>query len=382
MAEHDDREQRTEEATPRRREEARERGQVALSTELVAALGLLSGLGFLALGGAELAQTLGGQIQSACTRLGELGCGELTPEGAAGVLWAGVQTALGALALVVLPTVFVTCLTGFAQVGFRLAPKALEMDPAKLDPMRGLQKVLSARAFARTGLSIAKVALIFSAAAWVAWSHVDEIAGLGGDDLGPLLLAVGTVVLRTTAAALAAILFLAILDAVFQRIQHERDLRMTRAEVREEQRLTDGDPHVRARIRALQRELAMRRMMADVPKATVVVTNPTHYAVALRYDREGREGREERPGARSAPLVVAKGVDHLAERIKEIAAQHGVVRHEDVRLARTLYAKVKVGQEIPEELYGAVAAVLATVYRLESERAPQLETAGVAGGDA
>jgi len=332
----------------------------------------VSGLGFLGLGGAKLAQTLGGEIQSACTRLGELGCGELTAEGAAGVLWAGVQTALGALALVVLPTVLVTGLTGFAQVGFRVAPKALEMDPAKLDPMRGLQKVLSVRAFARTGLSIAKVALIFSAAAWVAWSHVDEIAALGGDDLGPLLLAVGTVVLRTTAAALAAILFLAILDAVFQRIQHERDLRMTRAEVREEQRLTDGDPHVRARIRAVQRELAMRRMMADVPKATVVVTNPTHYAVALRYERE------ERAGARSAPLVVAKGVDHLAERIKEIAAQHGVVRHEDVRLARTLYAKVKVGQEIPEELYGAVAAVLATVYRLDAERAPL----AVAGGDA
>ena len=372
MAEYDDREQRTEEATPRRREEARERGQVALSTELVAALGLVSGLGFLALGGADLARTLGGEIESACARLGDFGRGELTPEGAAAVLWSGLQTAAGALALVVLPTVALTVLAGFAQVGFRLAPKALEMDPAKLDPLRGLGKVLSARAFARTGFSIAKVALIFSAAAWVAWSHVGAIAAAGDYDLGPLLLAVGTVVLRTTAAALGAILFLALLDAVFQRIQHERDLRMTRAEVQEEHRLTEGDPHVRARIRALQRELAMRRMMADVPKASVVVTNPTHYAVALRYDREPRAG------ARAAPVVVAKGVDHLAEKIKEIAAQHGVVRHEDVRLARTLHAKVRIGQEIPEELYGAVAAVLATVYRLEAARA----SLAVAGGDA
>src|SRR6185503_1902075 len=157
------------------------------------------------------------------------------------------------------------------------------------------------------------------------------------------------VALRTTVAALAVILLLAVLDALFQRRQYEGDLRMTRAEVKEEHRLTEGDPHVRARIRSVQRELAMRRMMEDVPKATVVVTNPTHFAVALRYERED--------GARHAPLVVAKGVDHLAERIKEVARAHGVACHEDVPLARALHARVRIGQEIPEELYAAVAAV-------------------------
>src|SRR5262249_53520444 len=160
------------------------------------------------------------------------------------------------------------------------------------------------------------------------------------------------------AAAMGVILALALLDTLFQRLQHERDLRMTRAEVKEEHRLTEGDPHVRARIRAVQRELATRRMMADVPKATVVVTNPTHYAVALRSERQLAAGRA------GAPVVVAKGVDHLAQRIRSVALESGVPCHEDVPLARTLYARVKLGQEVPAELYAAVAAVLATVYRL------------------
>jgi len=189
---------------------------------------------------------------------------------------------------------------------------------------------------------------------------VDQIARVGTNELGPLLAALGVVALRTTVAALTVILALAALDALFQHRQHERDLRMTRAEVKEEQRLTEGDPHVRARIRAVQREFAMRRMMADVPKATVVVTNPTHYAVAVRYEREG--------GASGAPMVVAKGVDHLAEKIKEVARASGVACHEDVALARALHARVAIGQEIPEELYAAVAAVLATVYRLQEAR--------------
>jgi flagellar biosynthetic protein FlhB len=164
--------------------------------------------------------------------------------------------------------------------------------------------------------------------------------------------------LRTAVAALSVILVLAALDALFQRLQHERDLRMTRAEVKEEHRLSEGDPHVRARIRAVQRELAMRRMMSDVPRATVVITNPTHYAVALRYDKE-RGG---------APVVVAKGADHLAQRIKELARAAGVRCHEDVALARGLYSRSTVGQEIPAELYAAVAAVLATIYRMQEAR--------------
>lgn len=363
MAEHADREQRTEQATPRRREEARERGQVALSSELVAALGLAGGVGALSMGGARFAHAVAGELERGLGLLSIAGTSELGVRESVVLLRALAVGIAGPLCAVVLPVVALSALAGYAQVGFRVAPKALEADPSKLDPLRGLQKILSARGAARTALALLKIVLISAAAGTVAWLHVDEIAHMGTSELGPLLPALGVILLRTAAAALAVILMLAVLDALFQRLQHERDLRMTRAEVREEHRLTDGDPHVRARIRALQRELATRRMMAEVPKATVVVTNPTHYAVALRYEREA----EGEPAG--APRVVAKGVDSLAERIKDLALASGVACHEDVPLARALYSRVRVGQEIPAELYQAVAAVLATVYRMREARA-------------
>lgn len=356
MADYSDKEQRTEDATPRRREEARERGQVALSSEFVSAVGLVAGAGILGVGGAQLARAVAVGLERGLGVLPVVGTGDLNVPEAAALLEKSITGVLGALCLVVVPTVLVCALTGFLQVGFRLAPKALEADPSKLNPFKGMQRLFSLRGLVRTALSMAKIASITAAAAIVAWMHVDDIAHVGTSELGPLLAAVGVVVLRTAVAALSVILALGALDALFQRLQNERDLRMTPAEVKEEHRLTEGDPQVRARIRAVQREFAMRRMMSDVPKATVVVTNPTHYAVAVRY---------ERAGARSAPVVVAKGVDHLAQKIKDVARTHGVTCHEDVPLARALYARVRVGQEIPEELYAAVAAVLATVYRLE-----------------
>jgi flagellar biosynthetic protein FlhB len=361
MAEYSDREQRTEEATPRRRDEARQRGQVPLSSELVSAVGLATGVVVLGLGGPDLVRSVARELERGLGALATTGRRALDVPESAALLEDSVGPVLGVLATIVLPIVLACALAGYVQVGFRFAPKVLEVDPSKLDPVRGLQRLFSLRALVRTGSSLLKVLLVTAAAATVVWKHVPEIARVGTSELGPLMLALGVVALRTTAAALAVILALAALDALFQRRQHERDLRMTRAEVKEEHRLTEGDPHVRARIRAMQRELAMRRMMADVPKATVVVTNPTHYAVALRYEREGTTS--------AAPVVIAKGVDHLAHRIRELARASGVACHEDVALARALYARVRIGQQIPEELYGAVAAVLATVYRLQEARA-------------
>lgn len=356
MAEQDQ-EQRTEEATPRRREEARERGQVALSTELVAATGLAAGAGVLAVAGAQLVQSIGGEITRAASSLATLGTQELSVRQSAQILDASLGDITRSLALVVVPTLLIGALTSYAQVGFQITPKAIEADPNKLDPIRGAERLFSVRGLVRTSMAAAKIVLIVGAACAVAWAHVDVIAHVGTNELGPMLATIGVVVMRTISAALGAILLLAVLDVIFQRYQLARDLRMTRQEIKEEHRLTEGDPHVKARIRAVQREFAQRRMLADVPKATVVVTNPTHFAVALRYERGAQAGR------RSAPVVVAKGVDHLAQRIKELARAAGVRCHEDVPLARTLYARVKVGQEIPEELYAAVAAVLATVYR-------------------
>jgi flagellar biosynthetic protein FlhB len=154
-------------------------------------------------------------------------------------------------------------------------------------------------------------------------------------------------------------------DFVYQRWQHENELKMTKHEIKDELKRAEGDPHVKARVRQIQRELARRRMMSEVPKATVVITNPTHYAVALRYDRDASPARGTNVSARRAPYVVAKGADLVAERIKQVAREADVTCYEDVALARALHAGVEIGQEIPEELYQAVASVLAYVYRVQ-----------------
>jgi flagellar biosynthetic protein FlhB len=357
MAETEDRDQRTEEATPRRREDARSKGQVALSSELVAALGLAGGVTLLATGGAALARATADGLARGLSALPALGTSELDARTSAALIRGSLDGVLGVLAAVALPTVLVAGLAGYAQVGFRFTPQAVEADPSKLDPLRGLQRVFSARSVVRAAFAALKIVLIASSAAVVAWLHVDDVARAGTNEVGPLLAALGTVALRATAAALLVIVVLALVDMLFQRFQLERDLRMSKREVKEEHRLTEGDPHVRARIRRLQRELAGRRQMADVPKATVVVTNPTHYSVALRYEREGARGR-------GAPRVVAKGVDRVALRIREIAAEAGVMCFEDVALARALHARCEIGDEIPLELYQAVAEVLAYVYRI------------------
>jgi flagellar biosynthetic protein FlhB len=207
---------------------------------------------------------------------------------------------------------------------------------------------------------------IVTALVVAAWSRRAQIAALTSLEIGPALAGIGTITMHCVAGALVAILALAVIDFVYQRRQLTSDLRMTRHELREELRNTEGDPHIKARIRRVQREVARRRMMAEVPRATVVVTNPTHYAVAITYDRAATADE------RRAPRVVAKGVDLIAERIKQIAREAGVVVYEEAPLARALYAQVEIGDEVPVELYQAVASVLAYVYGIQGKRTPVL----------
>ncbi len=354
----EDREQRTEQATPRRRLEARERGQVPISLELTTALLLCAWAAALSSGGGRLARALGAELVGSFARLAELGHDELTVRSAARLMFEAGSTAARPLMLLLLPIWIFGALAAYVQIGFQVTPKAVAADLARLDPFKGLGRLFSARTTVRTLLALGKLLLIAGAMAAAAWSQVEEIASLSGADLGPLLAGLGHVALRCAAGGLLAVVLLAVADAAFQRWQHERDLRMSRQEVREELKTREGDPHVRARIRRLQRELAGRRQMADVPKATVVVTNPTHFAVALRYERAGARGR-------GAPRVVAKGVERVAQRIREIALEAGVVCYEDVALARALHARCEIGDEIPLELYQAVAEVLAYVYRVQ-----------------
>lgn len=359
----EEKDEQTEAATPRRRSEAREKGQVPMSQELVAALLLCGWAASFTFAGGGLARALGGQLQQSFEGLRQVGTGELSIPAAAELLGQVGFDASGALFVLLAPLFLFGVLAAYGQIGFQITPKALEADLARLNPIKGMGRLFSARSAVRTGLALGKLTLIFVAMAAAAWTQIEEIVSLSGSDIGPVLAGVGSIALRAVAGALIAILALALCDMAFQRWQHERDLRMSKQQVREEVKSLEGDPHIRARIRRVQRELASRRQMADVPDATVVVTNPTHYAVALRY-----ESPEE--GAPGAPKVVAKGVDHVAQRIKELARESHVLCYEDVPLARALHARCEVGDEIPVDLYQAVAEVLAYVFRLQNEMEP------------
>jgi flagellar biosynthetic protein FlhB len=251
--------------------------------------------------------------------------------------------------------------TAYGQAGFQIAPRAIAVDLAKIDPFKGLGRMFSARSLVRVGLSSAKLLFIVGAMAWTAMRDVPRLGALAGSELRPALAALGTVVGKCAAAALVAILVLALADLFYQRFQHRAELRMSRKEVQEELKETEGDPHIRSRIRAVQREMARRRMWRTSWR-NVVVTNPTHYAVALRYDRD----EAARTGA--APRVVAKGVDHIALTIQRVAREALVPCLENPPLARALHAQTEIGDEIPADLFQAVAGVLAYVYRLRGEQ--------------
>jgi flagellar biosynthetic protein FlhB len=342
--------ERTERATPRRRQEARDKGEVPKSTEVTTAFLLLTAGGLLWGLGPVLANRFAALLGEGTMRMA------VPARSAAAAADLVRDTTMQAL-LTVAPllgglTVAALALAA-AQARGVLSTKPLQPDWARLSPQKNLRKMIGIRAIAEPTKSIIKL-FIIGLALYVtlrgAWS---EIMALGLQP--PIVLAhwLGRFAIRLLLTAGATYLLLAGADYAFQLWQHEKNLRMTKDEVRREQKETDGDPHVKARLRTLGRALVRRQMFKDVPKADVVVTNPTHIAVALKYD----------PFVSLAPIVLAAGERKIAERIKRIAFEAGVPVIEDKPLARALFKAGKVGLPIPTELYVAVAEVLAFVYK-------------------
>ncbi len=361
--------ERTEGATSRKRREAREKGQVPSSTEVNTAL-LLVGFGIaLALGGGALADTSVRGLSAGLESIRRAG-----PGGDAGLrdlvtidvalavaLLRGALMAFAPAALMlILPVAAAVTLAAYAQVGFQVAPQAVGFDPNKINPVKGFGRLFSLRSVMRTVLASGKITLLVVVMAIMSALRMHEIGLLSALELGPALLGSGRIVAEVVAAGVVAILILAVLDLAYQRYQHEVDLRMSKKEVREENRDTEGDPQVKARIRSAQLEMAGKRMMSEVPEASVVITNPTHFAVALFYDKDDP--------IMGAPRVVAKGADHVALAIRELARSEGVPLVEDPPLARALYAGAEVGELVPRELFAAVASVLAYVYGLDARK--------------
>ncbi len=342
---------RTERATPRRREEARRRGEVARSQEVNSALVLLVGFTVLLMAGGHLVSVLG---RNAVYLFGQAHVLRPDDPGGLRVLLAGNLKVLGsALAPLLVALLLAGLAANLAQVGFHASAEALAFRLEKLNPVTGLKRFFGKRAAFELLKNVLKVGLV----AWLSWLIVrGELPRLVPLSLLPLpaIAAIGKSSLAGLVYRLLAMLVaLAVADWVFQRWQHEENLKMTRSELKQEYRDIDGDPQIKARMRAIQYETARRRMLAEVPRADVVVTNPTHVAVALAYDRGD-----------GAPRVLAKGADHVAAAIRRVAREHRVPVLENRPLARALYRQVKVGGLVPEALYEAVARVLAYVYRL------------------
>lgn len=356
MAEHDSAQERTERATPKRQREARRRGQVARSRELTTALVLSVACGFLLLWGERLVGVLA-ELMRQGLRVAGTGPGQ----GEAAMTDSLARLGMTALDLFVLWGLvlgLVALLAPMLLGGWTFSTQAIAWQWERLDPWRGCRRMFSWHGLAELAKALIKVLLVAGVAWLVAKHYADDLIGLGRLPTEAALAGAAQLLGWGFFVLCAATVLIAAVDVPYQLWTHARQLRMTRQELREELKETEGRPEVRARLRRLQQERARRRMMAEVPRATVVVTNPTHYAVALRYV----------PPKTRAPVVVAKGTDRLAERIRELARASNVPILPAPPLARALYYGARLGQEIPTELYTAVARVLAYVYRLQAGR--------------
>lgn len=350
----DDSGEKTEEATPQRREEFRRKGQVAQTRELASVLALL--------GAALIMWLLGRFMLSQILEIfHESVSGFLVTAARSGDYAPAVKFILTKTFLVLAPLLGIFTVFSFAssalQIGFLVNEEALQMKVEKLNPVEGFKRIFSLRAVLEGVKAVLKVLLIGGVTTLILKGEIAMVPKLIYFSVEQLLSYVGTVTLKLLGAVGGFMGLLAGLDYFYQRWDLEQKMRMTKQEVKEEHKSREGDPMIKARIRRIQRDMAQKRMMEDVPKADVIVTNPTHIAVALQYVS----------GEMAAPKIVAMGADLIAEKIKEIARKNNVPIVENKPLARTMFKTLKIGQTIPRELFTAVAEVLTYVYRLKKK---------------
>ncbi len=359
MNQQDNFQEKTEQPTPKRLADARRKGNVARSRELSATAVMLGGSVLLLLAAEPFGRSLTaimtdslslasadlGDPDSLVTQFGDLG---------RRALYAGLPLLAVVSAAALLSSV--------ALGGWSFSPSALAFKAERISILKGLKRVFGVRGLVELLKALAKFAVI--AAIAIAWLRLigPRLIGLSFEHPAQALVHSGLLCLQSLIVVSLGLILITAVDAPFQLWQHRRNLKMTRQEVRDEQKETDGKPEVKQRIRLLQQQRANQRMMDEVPQATVVITNPTHYAVAVRYD----QARDP------APVVVAKGRDRVAARIREIADDSGVALFSAPPLARVLFRSTKLGQQIPYELYTAVAQVLAYVLRVRDAARPWL----------
>jgi len=348
--------EKTEKPTARKKKKSREEGQVAKSQEISTAIYLIFGFNVLALFAGGMLNNLLGMFNFGVASIPEIGDIFETVYVAKLIAFCFQR-----VILIVLPIFIVMMLVGIIvsliQVGWHPTFKPLKPKFSKLNPLKGFKRLFSMQALVNLAKSLLKLGAILFTIFILVNGHINVIPALMFMELNQSVNYIGNLVITMGVTVGVVYIIIAALDYVFVYFKHQKQLKMTKHEVKEEWKQTEGNPQIKGKIKQKMREVSMRRMMQGVPKADVIITNPTHYAVALRYDHTA-EG--------AAPVVIAKGVDFLAKRIKELGAANNVEIVENPALARALYDEVEVGREIPPELYEAVAEILAYVFRLKN----------------
>lgn len=355
MASESDLQEKTEDATPQRREEFRKQGQVAQTRELSSALALFGLSLVIYFMGRLFVEQFFEIYNDLYTRhiLSVLKSGEVVPS---------LVYAFKKIFLLTLPVYVILFAFGLSstviQIGFLFTNETLKLNVNKINPIEGLKRMFSLKAVVEGIKAVFKFSLVGMVIYFVLKSEFKVIPKLIFSDTQVIFYYFGSLALKSMLSIGSVMLFLAGIDYLFQRFDMEKQMRMTKQEIKEEVKSREGDPLIKARIRKIQKEMANKRMMSDVPKADVIITNPTHLAIAIKYD----------PTQFAAPVILAKGADQMAKKIRELALEHEIPVVENKPLARTIYKTLEVGQTIPRELFEAVAEVLAYVFKLRKKR--------------
>ncbi|MCR4434483.1 MAG: flagellar biosynthesis protein FlhB [Clostridiales bacterium] len=347
---------KTEKATPKKRKDARKKGQVLQSREVTAALVLV--FIFIAV------RIFGGNAYKEITAFTKRIFSDYSTVDdmyTVSRLVSLFGDIMGVLVKTIGPIFAIALIMGlaaeYAQVGFLFTVETLGLKLDRINPLNGMKRIFSMRAAVELLKSTIKIAIVGLIAYSYLKNEAVNILNLMSMDLVNIAAYIGITTINVAIRICVALLILGVLDYGYQWFEYEKSLKMTKQEIKEEYKQTEGNPEIKSKIKQKQRQISMRRMLQDVPKADVVITNPTHFAVAVKYDGK----------AADAPVVLAKGQDFIALRIKEIARENGVEIVENKPLARSLYETVEIGQSIPPDLYQAVAEVLAFVYSLKGK---------------
>lgn len=348
--------EKTEEATPKKKSEARKEGQIPQSKEIGLAAAIIATFAGLRIFGKWMLDNIMGFTINTIKNH-SLNPEIFNQEGIVSLAMSSLMTLGMVVAPVALISMAIGLVTSYLQVGVLFTTKTLAWKLSRLNPIEGFKRMFSKRSVVELIKSLFKIGVL----GYIVYSYIlDEIPNILTSvelEIGQMAAYLGELVFAIAMRIGLALFIMAALDYLYQRYDHNKKLMMSKQEIKEEHKQSDGNPQIKSKIKEKQRQMAMQRMMQEIPSADVIITNPTHYAVGIKYDKDLYD----------APYIIAKGQDNLAQKIKEIAKEHKIPVVENKPLARSLYANAEIGQMIPEELFQSVAEVLAYVYSLNKK---------------